>query len=431
MLDPRLLRQDPTRVQRALGRRGMDFDLAEFDAMEAQRKALTEKAEQLRHQRNETSRKIGAMKKAGEDASAAIEEAESMRELLDKANAQLGAFESGYQDFLLGLPNLPDERVPDGDSEAHNLEVSQHGECRSFDFEPQDHVELGKSLGMDFDRAATLSGSRFVLLRDQLARLNRALTQFMLDLQVEEHGYEEINVPVIVRRETLLGTGQLPKFEDDQFHVAGDEDLFLIPTSEVPLASLFRREILGADVLPLKFVSHSLCFRREAGSYGKDTRGMIRMHQFEKVELVQIVSPEASWDALEEITKHAEAVLKRLELPFKRVELCAGDLGFAAARTFDLEVWLPSQKRYREISSCSNCLEFQARRMGCRVRDTSAPGGGKGDIRFPHTLNGSGVAIGRCLIAVMENFQDQDGNVTIPDALRPYMGGEQRLHAAG
>lgn len=429
MLDPRLLRQDPARVQQALARRGVDFDLAAFEGMETRRKTLTEQAEQLRHQRNETSRRIGAMKKAGEDASGAIEEAERMRELLVDANAQLSAFEVDYQAFLLGLPNLPDEQVPDGESEAHNVEVSRFGECRSFDFDAQDHVELGKPLGMDFDRAATLSGSRFVLLRGELAHLNRALTQFMLDLQIQEHGYEEINVPVIVRRETLVGTGQLPKFEHDQFHVAGDEDMFLIPTSEVPLASLFRDEILEAGVLPVKLVSHSLCFRREAGSYGKDTRGMIRMHQFEKVELVQIVSSEASSHALQEITRHAEVVLKRLELPFRKVELCAGDLGFAAARTFDLEVWLPSQQRYREISSCSNCLDFQARRMGCRVRDASIParGKGRGAIGFPHTLNGSGVAIGRCLIALMENYQDKQGNVSIPDALRPYMGGAEKL----
>ena len=293
---------------------------------------------------------------------------------------------------------------------------------------------LARTEAWTFDRAARLSGSRFVLLRGQLARLNRALTQFMLDMQIQEHGYEEVNVPVIVRRETLVGTGQLPKFEQDQFHVAGDEEMFLIPTSEVPLASLYKGEILESSDLPLKFVAHSLCFRREAGSYGKDTRGMIRMHQFEKVELVQIVTPEGSWDALEELTGHAEAVLKRLELPFRRVELCTGDLGFCAARTYDLEVWLPSQNRYREISSCSNCLDFQARRMGCRMRDAvpseasgKASKASKAKLRPPHTLNGSGLAIGRSLIAVMENYQDEQGNITIPDALRPYLGGEETI----
>ena len=434
MLDPRLLRQDPERVRRALARRGVDFDLNDFASKETQRKELTERAEALRHQRKETSRQIGEMKKSGQDASSTVAEAERTRQLLAEANGALHAFEEEYHEFLLGLPNLPDERVPDGKSEQENREVSRFGELPHFDWTPLDHVELGKDRGMDFDRAARLSGSRFVLLRGQLARLNRALTQFMLDMQIQEHGYEEVNVPVIVRRETLVGTGQLPKFEQDQFHVAGDEEMFLIPTSEVPLASLYKGEILESSDLPLKFVAHSLCFRREAGSYGKDTRGMIRMHQFEKVELVQIVTPEGSWDALEELTGHAEAVLKRLELPFRRVELCTGDLGFCAARTYDLEAWLPSQNRYREISSCSNCLDFQARRMGCRMRDAApseasgkASKASKAKLRPPHTLNGSGLAIGRSLIAVMENYQDEQGNITVPDALRPYLGGEETI----
>ena len=427
MLDPRLVRHDPELVRRALARRGVDFDLAHFDALEEKRKTLMSRAESLRHKRNETSKMIGRMKRAGEDASAAVAEAEQARVELVEANTAADAFEREYHSFMLELPNLPDERAPDGDSEDDNLEIARFGNPRSFDWAPQDHVELGAALGMDFERASSLSGSRFVLLRGQLARLNRALAQFMLDLQINEHGYEEVNVPVVVRRETLVGTGQLPKFEHDQFHVAGDEDMFLIPTSEVPLTSLFRGEILDSNTLPLKFVSHSLCFRREAGSYGKDTRGMIRMHQFEKVELVQIVSPKSSWDALEELTRHAEVVLERLELPYRRVDLCAGDLGFSAARTFDLEVWFPSQQRYREISSCSNCLDFQARRMGCRIRESQAAEGGKSRIVLPHTLNGSGLAIGRCLIAVMENYQDEQGNVIIPDVLKPYMDGVEKL----
>lgn len=427
MLDSRLVRHDPEFVRRALLRRGVDFDLAHFDAMEAKRKTLVNRAESLRHQRNETSKRIGRMKRAGEDTAAAVAEAERARAELIEANDAADAFEREYHSFMLELPNLPDENAPDGDLEKHNLEVSRLGAPRSFSWDARDHVELGSSLGMNFQRAARLSGSRFVLLTGQLAHLNRALAQFMLDLHINEHGYEEVNVPVIVRRETLIGTGQLPKFEQDQFQVAGDEDMFLIPTSEVPLTSLFRGEILDSQNLPLKFVSHSLCFRREAGSYGKDTRGMIRMHQFEKVELVQIVPEESSWEALEQLTRHAEIVLERLELPYRKVDLCAGDLGFSAARTFDLEVWLPSEQRYREISSCSNCLDFQARRMGCRVRHGQASGGGKSRIGFPHTLNGSGVAIGRCLIAVMENYQDEEGNVVIPDALRPYMNGVEKL----
>ena len=426
MLDLRLVRQQPEYVQDALRRRGVAFDLAQFERLETTRKALTKRAESLRRERNEASKRIAEMKRAGEDASAAIKDAELTGGEISAANAALESFETDYQAFMLGLPNLPEDDVPDGDSEQDNVELGRFGTPPSFTGTPKDHVELGAALGLDFDRAARLSGSRFVLLRGALARLNRALGQFMLDLHTGEHGYEEVNVPVIVRRETLVGTGQLPKFEADQYHIAGDEDTFLIPTSEVPLTSLFRDEILEEARLPLKFVAHSLCFRREAGSYGKDTRGMIRMHQFEKVELVQIVTPEDSGEALESLTRHAEVVLERLELPYRRMALCAADLGFQAARTFDLEVWLPSQNRYREISSCSNCHDFQARRMACRVRPEQ---GNKGETRFPHTLNGSGVAIGRCLIAVVENFQDSDGNVVIPDVLRPYLGGQTKLLA--
>ncbi len=409
-----------------LARRGTEFDLARFRAMESRRKSLTERTESLRHTRNETAKMIGRMKQAGQDTQSVIADAEQMRTDLAAAKAEEDALEREYRGFMLELPNLPEDCVPDGPSEDDNVEVARVGQPRAFNFAPRDHVELGMALGMDFDRAANLSGSRFVLLRGPLARLNRALTEFMLDVHTGEHGYEEINVPVMVRRDTLVGTGQLPKFEQDQFQVLGDEDLFLIPTSEVPLTSLFRNEIIERAALPLRFVAHSLCFRREAGSYGKDTRGMIRMHQFEKVELVQIVSAERSAEALEDLMRHAGSVLERLELPYRKVELCCGDLGFSAARTFDLEVWLPSQARYREISSCSNCLDFQARRMGCRVR---APEGakGKGKTVFPHTLNGSGVAIGRCLIAVMENCQDEAGNIVIPEVLRPYMNGAERI----
>jgi len=426
VLDLRFVRQNPQLVRDALARRGEAFDLEHFRQQEQTRKTLTERAESLRHERNETSKRIGEMKRAGVDASDAIEKAETARGALSAANAALDEFEREYHTSMLGWPNLPEADVPDGASDADNVEVGTFGVPRTFDWTPRDHVELGDTLGLEFERASKLSGSRFALLRGALARLNRALATFMLDVHVSEHGYEEVNVPVLVRRETLQGTGQLPKFEHDQFHVAGDEGMFLIPTSEVPLTSLYRGEILDLNRLPLKFVAHSLCFRREAGAYGKDTRGMIRMHQFEKVELVQIVAPQDSAEALHALTRHAEVVLERLELPYRKMALCAGDLGFSAARTFDLEVWLPSQNRYREISSCSNCHDFQARRMGCRIRTEP---GKKGAISFPHTLNGSGVAIGRCLIAVMENFQDANGDIVIPDALRPYMGGAEKLVA--
>jgi len=426
VLDLRFVRQNAEFVRDALTRRGGEFDLAHFAQLEQTRKSLTERAESLRHLRNTASKRIGEMKRLGADASEAIAEAEAARGELSAANAALESFESEYRNYVLGLPNLPEDDVPDGASEIDNVEIGRVGAPPKFEWTPRDHIELGAKLGLEFERASRLSGSRFALLRGDLARLNRALASFMLDVHVHEHGYEEVNVPVLVRRDTLVGTGQLPKFEHDQFHVAGDEDMFLIPTSEVPLTSLYRDEILDAARLPLKFVAHSLCFRREAGSYGKDTRGMIRMHQFEKVELVQIVAPQDSSEVLETLTRHAEIILERLELPYRRMALCAADLGFSAARTFDLEVWLPSQKRYREISSCSHCRDFQARRMGCRMRIES---GAKGMIDFPHTLNGSGVAIGRCLIAVMENFQDADGNIVIPDALRPYMGGAEKLFA--
>ena len=426
MLDLRFVRQNPQLVRDALARRGEIFDLAHFQELEQTRRALTERAESLRHERNETSKHIAEMRRAGIDASAAIEKAEAARGALTEANTKLEEFEHEYHSHVLGWPNLPEADVPDGASDVENVEVSTFGVPRAFEWTPRDHVKLGDALGLEFERASKLSGSRFALLRGALARLNRALADFMLDVHVGEHGYEEINVPVLVRRETLQGTGQLPKFEHDQFHVAGDEDMFLIPTSEVPLTSLYRDEILDLNRLPLKFVAHSLCFRREAGSYGKDTRGMIRMHQFEKVELVQIVAPQDSAEALHALTRHAEVVLERLELPYRKMALCAGDLGFSAARTFDLEVWLPSENRYREISSCSNCRDFQARRMGCRIRTEA---GKKGAIDFPHTLNGSGVAIGRCLIAVMENFQDVNGDIVVPDALRPYMGGAEKLVA--
>ncbi|TLY59953.1 MAG: serine--tRNA ligase [Gammaproteobacteria bacterium] len=419
MIDPKLLRSDPDAVARNLARRGYRLDVAAFRALEEKRKPCAVEVDRLRAERNANARAVGAAKGRGEDAAALITRGEQLTASLSSAEAALLAVYGELEQWQLGLPNLLDPSVPDGQDESANREVRRWGEPRSFSFAPRDHVELGERLrGLDFEAAARLSGARFVLMHGQVARLHRALAQLMLDLHTREHGYTEVYVPYLVHGRTLTGTGQLPKLEQDLFAVRGEHGLYLIPTAEVPLTNLVREQIVPAEALPLKWVAHTPCFRSEAGAAGKDTRGMIRNHQFDKVELVQIVRPADSYAALEELTSHAEAVLRRLEIPYRIVALCAGDIGFASAKTYDLEVWLPSQQRYREISSCSNCEAFQARRMQARWRN---PEGGKPEA--VHTLNGSGVAVGRALVAVLENYQNEDGSVRVPAALEPYMGG--------
>ena len=423
MLDARLLRQDVDAVAARLAPRGFILDVARYNALEADRKRLQVEAEQLQNERNVRSKSIGKAKAAGEDIEPLRAEVGALGARLDEVQAALREVQTQLDDLLLGLPNLPSEHVPPGTRDADNVEVSRWGTPHEFNFQPRDHVDLG-GVALDLEAAGRITGSRFVVLRGPLARLQRALREFMLDLHTLEHGYEEVYVPYIVNRDSLVGTGQLPKFAEDLFSLDGDSGYFLIPTAEVPVTNLVAGQILAAEDLPLRLVAHTPCFRSEAGSYGKDTRGIIRQHQFEKVELVQICHPDASWQALEELTGHAEAVLQKLELPYRRVALCAGDLGFASAQTFDLEVWLPGQNAYREISSCSNFLDFQARRMQARFR----PAGGKPEL--VHTLNGSGLAIGRTLVAVMENFQDADGAIHVPAALQPYLGGIEVIEPA-
>jgi seryl-tRNA synthetase len=418
VLDPKLLRSDLTGVAAALARRGFVLDVETFAALEEQRKAVQIEADRLRAERNASAKAVGQAKSKGQDAAALMAAGESLGEQLQGIEKQLDAIQARVSSLQLELPNILNPSVPDGRDEAANVEVRRWGVPRQFSFTPQDHVALGERLGMDFEAAGRLSGARFVVLTGALARLHRALAQFMLNLHVADHGYREAYVPYLVHATALVGTGQLPKFEQDQFAVRGDPGFYLIPTAEVPLTNLVRDQILPAEGLPLKLVAHSPCFRSEAGAAGKDTRGMIRQHQFDKVELVHIVRPENSYAALEELTGHAEAVLRALELPYRVLALCAGDTGFSAAKTYDLEVWLPSQQRYREISSCSNCESFQARRMQARWRNpqTSKP-------ELVHTLNGSGVAVGRALVAILENCQQEDGSVVVPSVLVPYMGG--------
>ncbi len=419
MIDPKLLRKDPAAVARALARRGFTLDVAAYEQLEARRLEVQVEAEALRADRNRRSKEIGRAKAAGEDIAPLLAEVEQLGTQLKQAEAGLADVQGAMYDFESGLPNILHESVPAGADESANEEVRRFKEPAQLDFEPRDHVELGQSLGgMDFEAAARVAGSRFVTLRGSLARLHRALIQFMLDLHVAQHGYTEVYAPYIVNSDALTGTGQLPKFAEDLFALEGDQGYFLIPTAEVPVTNMVRQQILEAEQLPLKLTAHTPCFRSEAGSYGKDTRGMIRQHQFEKVELVNIVRPEDSYPALEELTACAEAVLQKLELPYRVVTLCAGDTGFAAAKTYDIEVWLPGQAAYREISSCSNCESFQARRMQARWRN---PQTGKPEL--VHTLNGSGVAVGRALVAILENNQDAEGNVRVPEVLRTYMGG--------
>ena len=424
MLDSRLLRNDLDAVARKLARRGFVLDRERYRELESDRKRLQVEVETLRQRRNERSKDIGRAKAAGEDVEPLKAEVGELGEALQRAEQTLGAVGTELEELLAGIPNVPDASVPDGADETSNVELRRWGEPPRFDFEPKDHVALGERMGLiDFEAAAKLSGSRFVVLRGGIARLHRALAQLMLDVHRREHGYAEVYVPYLVRDAALYGTGQLPKFASDLFAVEGDYRL--IPTAEVPLTNLVRESIVEASALPLRLMAHTPCFRSEAGAHGQDTRGMIRQHQFDKVELVHVVRPEESYDALEALTSHAEAILKKLGLAYRVAALCAGDLGFASAKTYDLEVWLPGQNRYREISSCSNCEAFQARRMQARWRNPET-----GKPEPVHTLNGSGVAIGRALVAVLENYQQADGTVRVPAALEPYMDGTRTIGAA-
>jgi seryl-tRNA synthetase len=423
MLDPRLLRSQLDDVARRLARRGYPLDVARFRGLEEERKHLQTAVQQVQQESNQLAKKVGQAKATGADASSLLAESGKLSEQVKTQEAELGLLQAKLEKFLLDVPNLPHASVPDGHEESDNKEVRRWGEPPRFDFPPKDHVDIGAGLGMlDFETAAKISGARFVVMHGALARLQRAVIQFMLDLHTREHGYTELYVPYLVNADSLLGTGQLPKLEEDLFALKGDQKFYLIPTAEVPVTNLVRDEILEADTVPRKYVCHTPCFRSEAGSHGKDTRGMIRQHQFEKVELVHVVRPEASYDALEHLTANAEAVLQRLGLPYRVVALCGGDLGFASAKTYDIEVWLPGQDRYREISSCSNFEDFQARRMQARWRN---PQTGKPEL--VHTLNGSGLAAGRTVVAILENFQDANGNVTVPQVLQPYMGGIETL----
>jgi seryl-tRNA synthetase len=427
MLDPQRFRSDLDQLAAQLARRGYHLDIESVAALEARRKALQVETEALQNQRNTQSKAIGQAKARGEDVSALMTEVSELGERLKRIKTQLDDIRDAMTPIFLDIPNLLHADVPDGADESDNVELRAWGQPTSFEFEPRDHVEIGEGLGgMDFEAAARLSGSRFVVLGGQLARLHRALGQFMLDLHTTEHGYREMQVPVLVSSDAMRGTGQLPKFADDAFVIPGDPTRYLIPTAEVPLTNLVADQIVDAGALPLRFVALTPCFRREAGAYGADTRGMIRQHQFDKVELVQVTLPQQSDEALEQLTSHAEAVLRQLELPYRVVSLCAGDIGFSACKTYDLEVWLPAQQAYREISSCSSFSDFQARRMMARYRnpETNKP-------ELVHTVNGSGLAVGRTLVALLENFQQRDGSVVVPEALRPWMGGQALLKPGG
>ena len=418
MLDPHLLRREMEAVSRALAKRGFVLDIDRFRTLERQRKEIQVRTEELQAERNRRSKAVGKAKAAGEDVEPLRAQVASLGDELKSSQARLEEIQEELQEFLRGVPNVPHESVPAGDSEDDNEVIRAWGELEVKDFAPRDHTTLGEALELiDFEAATRIAGSRFVVMKGAIARLHRALIQFMLDVHIREHDYVEINVPYLVNPDSLFGTGQLPKFAEDQFHIE-KQDLYLIPTAEVPVTNMARDVILDSEALPLRYVCHSPCFRSEAGSYGQDTRGMIRQHQFEKVEMVQIVRPEDSYRILEELTDHAENILQYLGLPYRVVVLCGGDLGFSAAKTYDLEVWLPSQRRYREISSCSNFEDFQARRMKARWRN---PATGKPEL--VHTLNGSGLAVGRTLIAIMENCQDENGHIHIPEALHPYMDG--------
>ncbi|MDH6504377.1 serine--tRNA ligase [Polynucleobacter sphagniphilus] len=437
MIDPQLLRKDIAAVQARLATRKFQLDVEKFNTLETERKSLQTRTEELQAKRNQLSKAIGMKKGKGEDASAEMAEVGQVNADMEAGAARLSILQIEIADFLMGIPNLPDESVPTGKDETENKEIKTWGQAPLFDFEIKDHVDLGSALGLDFEVAAKISGSRFVVLKGPIARLHRALAQFMLDTHTTAHDYQEIYTPYIVNAASMRGTGQLPKFEEDLFKVprqmggevpkganegeAKTENFYLIPTAEVPVTNLVRDEIVNADSLPMKFVAHTPCFRSEAGSYGRDVRGMIRQHQFDKVELVQMTKPENSMQALEELTAHAEKILELLELPYRKVLLCTGDMGFGSTKTYDLEVWVPSQNAYREISSCSSMGDFQARRMQARFK------AGQGKPELLHTLNGSGLAVGRALVALLENKQQADGSIFIPKALQPYLGGLEVL----
>ncbi len=426
MLDIQQLRNDLDGVAKGLATRGFTLDTLAFQALEGERKTIQTRTQELQAKRNATSKQIGQAKSKGEDVSAIMAEVANLGDELKAAEVNLEDIQGRMNEILLTIPNLPHETTPTGKSEHDNVEVHRVGTPRSFDFPVKDHVDVGEGLNqLDFGTAARISGARFSVMRGQLARLHRALAQFMLDVHTQEHGYTEVYVPYLVNADSMRGTGQLPKFEADLFAVQKNENekLYLIPTAEVPLTNMVRDEIVALESLPLKFVAHTPCFRSEAGSYGRDTRGMIRQHQFDKVELVQIAHPSKSYEVLEELTGQAETILKKLELPYRVMALCSGDIGFSSAKTYDLEVWLPAQNVYREISSCSNFEAFQARRMQARYRNE------KGKPELVHTINGSGLAVGRTLVAILENYQNADGSVTVPSVLRPYLGGMEKLQA--
>jgi len=424
MLDIQALRNDLDAVVAQLKKRGFELDAAKFSALEQERKTVQTRTQDLQAKRNNTSKQIGMAKAKGEDVSAIMAEVAGLGDQLKADEARLAELQAELQNLLLNVPNLPHESVPQGKSEEDNVEVRRIGTPRVFDFEIKDHADVGAPLGLDFDTGAKLSGARFTLMRGQIAKLHRALAQFMLDTQTEQHGYTECYTPYMVNAESLVGTGQLPKFEEDLFSLNhNDSKLYLIPTSEVTLTNTVRDEIVPLESLPIKLTAHTPCFRSEAGSYGRDTKGMIRQHQFDKVEMVQIVHPDQSYEALEQMVGHAENILKALELPYRVVSLCTGDMGFGAAKTYDLEVWLPAQNTYREISSVSNCEAFQARRLQARFRNAS------GKPELVHTLNGSGLAVGRTLVAVLENYQQADGSVKVPQVLRAYMNNLEYIKA--
>ncbi len=422
MIDPRLLRQNLDDVVNALAKRGYQMDTARFNALEEKRRELQISLQELQNERNTSSKKIGMAKAKGEDVSEILASVAKLGDELSRVDASLNEVSDELNTMLLDMPNVPHADVPVGKNEDDNVEMKRWGTPREFSFEPKDHVALGETQGMDFEAAAKISGSRFVVLKSNMAKLHRALAQFMLDTHTEEHGYTEVNVPVIVNQKSLYGTAQLPKFSEDLFKLEDERNFYLIPTAEVPLSNIAQDEIWDEAALPVQVTAHSTCFRSEAGSYGRDTRGMIRQHQFEKVELVHFTKPEDSYNALERLVVHAETILEKLELPYRRMVLCSGDMGFSATKTYDLEVWLPGQQKYREISSCSNCEDFQARRLKARYRNQET-----GKPELMHTLNGSGLAVGRTLVAVLENYQEEDGRVRIPEVLKPYMRGLEYL----
>ena len=425
MLDPKLIRGQLEQVAEGLKKRGYELDVAKIQTLEEQRRSVQVDCESLQQERNTRSKSIGKVKAAGEDIAPLLAEVDQLKSTLAEAEKKLSVLQLEIDDIVMGIPNLIADEVPEGKSEDDNVEVFKWGEPRQFDFDVKDHVDVGGNIGgLDFETAGKITGARFSLMRGQIAQMHRALIQLMLNTHVEEHGYEELYVPYIVNKDSLRGTGQLPKFEEDLFKLNGDREFYLIPTAEVPVTNVYRGEIVEEKLLPIKFACHTPCFRSEAGSAGRDTRGMIRQHQFEKVELVQFVRPSESTQALEDLTQCAENILQKLNLPYRKVILCGGDIGFSSTKTYDLEVWIPSQEKYREISSCSSFGDFQARRMKARFRNSET-----GKPELLHTVNGSGLAVGRTLVAILENYQQSDGSVEIPEALRPYMGGKASISA--